>query len=156
MVVTIRDFVAADQPAFQRLNEEWIVRYFALEAKDREVLQSPESKILAAGGRIFLAVAADTAVGCCALLRMAAEGEFEVAKMAVTPGAQGTGLGRRLLQHAIGEARGMRARRLYLESSRVLTPALRLYESVGFRHLAPPRFTAPAYERADVYMEMML
>ena len=32
--VTVREFVAGDEAAFRRLNEEWITRYFKLEQKD--------------------------------------------------------------------------------------------------------------------------
>ena len=70
--------------------------------------------------------------------------------MAVTPSAQGLGLGRVLANAAIGRYRESRGLKLYLESHSSLAPALALYESVGFRHAAPP---APSeYERADVYM----
>jgi putative acetyltransferase len=82
--------------------------------------------------------------------------EFEVAKMAVTTGYQGRGIGRRLLQAAIEEAQRMRARRLYLETNHILEPAIRLYESLGFRRLQPAQVTPSPYDRADVYMELML
>jgi GNAT superfamily N-acetyltransferase len=83
------------------------------------------------------------------------KGEFEVAKMAVTESAQGTGVGRRLLEKVIEEARTAGATRLYLETNRRLTPAIRLYESTGFRHLPPERIVPSAYARADVYMELL-
>jgi putative acetyltransferase len=38
----------------------------------------------------------------------------------------------------------------------LLTPAIRLYESVGFRQLAPEQVTPSPYNRADVYMELLL
>ena len=81
---------------------------------------------------------------------------YEVAKMAVAPEAQGRGAGRRLMTAAITWTREQRARRLYLESNRVLAPALRLYESVGFHHLPPEKVTPSPYARADVFMEMLL
>jgi GNAT superfamily N-acetyltransferase len=149
----IRDFIAGDENAFQRLNEEWILRYFALESKDEEVLGDPRRTILDGGGRIFLAVREGKTVGCCALLAMGA-GEYEVAKMAVTESCQRSGVGRRLLETAIAEARASGATRLYLETNRKLAPAIRLYESLGFRHLAPARILRSAYARADVYMEL--
>ena len=79
-----------------------------------------------------------------------------MAKMAVTTGYQGRGIGRRLLQAAIEEAQHMRARRLYLETNHILEPAIRLYESLGFRRLQPAQVTPSPYDRADVYMELML
>jgi putative acetyltransferase len=94
-------------------------------------------------------------VGCCALMAMG-EGEFEVAKMAVTEAAQGLGIGRRLLEGVIAEARAAGARRLYLETNSKLTPAVRLYESVGFQHVPGERVVPSPYVRANVYMEMAL
>src|SRR5437764_9270790 len=95
--VTIREFLSGDEAAFRRLNEEWIVRYFALEPKDEEALSDPQTSILGCGGRIFFADRQGEVVGCCALLAIG-PGEFEVAKMAVTDGCQGVGIGRRLLE----------------------------------------------------------
>jgi putative acetyltransferase len=149
----VREFLPGDQPAFQRLNEEWICRYFAMESKDEEALADPRRTILEPGGRIFLAVREGQTVGCCALLAMG-PGEYEVAKMAVTESCQGVGIGRILLQRAIGEARASGASRLYLETNRKLAPAIRLYESLGFRHIPPARIVASPYARANVYMEL--
>ena len=134
------------------MNEEWILRYFALEAKDRETLGDPEGKILAVGGRIFMAFSDDHPAGCVALLAMR-PGEFEIGKMAVTTASQGTGLGRKLMMAAIDAALEMGAKRLYLETNHALTPAISLYESVGFRRLPPAE---SPYARADVRMELML
>jgi putative acetyltransferase len=118
-------------------------------------LADPRRFILDKGGRIFMAVQDGKAVGCCALLAMGA-GEFEVAKMGVTESAQGGGVGRRLLHRVIAESRASGATRLYLETNRKLAPAIRLYESLGFRHLTPDRITHSPYARADVFMELVL
>jgi putative acetyltransferase len=153
--VTIREFNPGDEASFRKLNEEWITRYFRLEPKDEAALADPQSTILASGGRIFFADIEDQCVGCCGLLRSGAN-EFEVAKMAVTSSCQGSGIGRKLLHAAIEAARSAGARRLYLETNHILTPAIRLYESVGFKHLPPDRIVPSPYARADVYMEMIL
>jgi GNAT superfamily N-acetyltransferase len=81
-------------------------------------------------------------------------GEYELAKMAVTASAQGTGVGRKLLESVIAEARKAGATRLFLETNRMLTPAIRLYESCGFRHLPPERFVHSEYARSNVQMEL--
>ena len=51
----------------------------------------------------------------------------------------GHGVGRALLNHLIGEARAMGMESLWLEtgSSEAFMPALRLYESAGFRRCGP-------------------
>jgi len=142
MSVTIRDFESGDEAVFRALNEEWIVRYFAMEAKDEATFANPRATILDRGGRIFFAVREGRTVGCCALLAMA-PGEFEVGKMAVTESAQRGGIGRRLLEKAIAEARAAGARRLFLETNRKVEGAIRLYEQLGFRHLLASRATPP-------------
>jgi GNAT superfamily N-acetyltransferase len=153
--IQIREFQPGDEAAFRELNEEWIIRYFRVEAKDESVLADPQETILASGGKIFFAIEDHRQVGCCALVRMGGC-EFEISKMAVTAASQGAGIGRRLLQTAIAAGRAAGARRLYLETNHVLKPAIRLYESLGFKHLPPHRVPASLYARADVFMEMIL
>ena len=153
--IGVRQFEPGDAAAFRRLNEEWITRYFRIEPKEEPILADPQTTILDSGGRIFFATAGERCVGCCALIRMR-DTEFEVAKMAVEPSYQRGGLGRRLLQAAIEEARSAGARRLYLETNHGLTPAIRLYESVGFKHVDANRIVPSPYARADVYMELIL
>src|ERR1700680_3979902 len=153
--IGIRQFQPGDAAAFRRLNEEWIARFFRIEPKEMPILTEPQANILDLGGRIFFATAGERCVGCCALIRIG-DKEFEVAKMAVEPSYQRAGIGRRLLHAAIEEARNAGAQRLYLETNRVLTPAIRLYESMGFKHLDSNRVVPSQYSRADVYMESIL
>jgi putative acetyltransferase len=153
--IVLREFTAGDESHFRRLNEEWIVRHFALEPKDVQSLEDPRGTILDRGGRIFFAVRGGDVVGCCALLATG-PGEFEVAKTAVTESCQGLGIGRSLLRMAIAEARAAGATRLYLETNRKLAPAVRLYESLGFRHIPAERVVPSPYARSNVSMEMDL
>ncbi len=66
--VQYRSFRPGDEASFLRLNEEWIVKYFVLEGKDREVLGDPVKYILSPGGWIIFATIEDQPVGCCALV----------------------------------------------------------------------------------------
>jgi putative acetyltransferase len=155
-VVEIRSLAPDDDPtAFRTLNEEWITRYFTLEAKDREILNDPVNSILLKGGHIFMAYAGAEAVGCVALIPMR-DGVYELSKMAVSPHMRGRGLGRRLLQHALVQARCLGARSLFLGSNTRLKDAVHLYESVGFRHVNPETLPPMPYSRADVFMELPL
>lgn len=144
-----------DASAFRTLNEEWITRYFALEQKDREVLNDPEHSILRKGGHIFLAYAGGEAVGCVALIPMD-DGVYELSKMAVSPQLRGAGIGRKLIEYTIARAKAMGAKSLFLGCSTKLKNAVHLYETVGFRHVAPEKLPPMAYTRADVFMEMEL
>lgn len=151
----LREFKTGDEAAFCELNEAWINKYFQLEEKDKQTLRQPEKYILAQGGHIFMAERAGRAVGCCALIRMA-DGAFELSKMGVAEEERGRGIGRRLLEYAVAEARRCGFKRLYLETNKKLENAIHLYESIGFLHLPPERVTPSPYQRANVFMEMLL
>ena len=135
--------------AFRSLNEAWISKYFTLEAKDREVLNDPQGKIVAKGGLIFMAEQDGAPVGCVALMKMD-DGGYEVAKMTVSESLRGSGLGRLLMQRCIDAGAELGATRLYLETNSTLGPALGLYRAMGFKDLAP---VETPYARADVFME---
>jgi putative acetyltransferase len=147
--------IGQDGSAFRTLNEEWISRYFVLEKKDRETLGDPENTILRKGGRIFMVYADGNAVGCVALIPMG-DGVYELSKMAVSPQMRGQGIGRKLLEHAIAQARELGAKSLFLGSSSLLKNAVHLYEAVGFRHVPSENLPEMHYARADVFMEMPL
>ena len=144
-----------DESAFRILNEEWITRYFVLEQKDHEILHDPQNAILRKGGAIFLARVRGEAVGCAALIPIGG-GVYELSKMAVSPRLRGLGIGRKLLEHTIREAKVLGAKSLFLGSSTKLEDAVHLYESVGFRHVLPEHIPPMPYTRADVFMEMQL
>ena len=147
--VTILDYRPELAPDFERLNREWLEALFRVEDVDAKVLSDPGPYIIEPGGHILFARLGEEIAGTVAL-RHEGGGRFELTKMAVTSSAQGRGLSRIPASAAIGRYRESRGRQLYLESHSSLAPALALYESVGFRHAAPP---APSeYERADVYM----
>ena len=150
-MIRIADYDPRWRADFARLNIDWLERFFVVEDIDRVVLSDPETHILAHGGRVLFAVDADDrAIGTVAL-KHEGDGVYELTKMAVDPGSQGQGIGRLLMDAALGTFRDMAGRELFLESSRKLAPALALYESVGFRHRPAPR-PGSHYVRADVYM----
>jgi GNAT superfamily N-acetyltransferase len=155
--VNIRSFQpgTADAKAFRSLNEEWITSFFTMEARDFEILGDPEGSILKHGGHIYMACLGPEAVGCVALERM--DGDvYELSKMAVTPHLRGQGVGRRLLEYAIEQARALGAKSLFLGSNTKLENAVHLYESVGFEHLPPERIPDVRYARPNVFMEKNL
>jgi putative acetyltransferase len=154
--IEIRELkIGGDGSAFRTLNEEWIERHFTLEAKDRETLNDPENTILRKDGRIYQVHAEGAVVGCVALIPMG-DGVYELSKMAVSPSMRGRGIGRRLLEHTIAEARGLGAKGLFLGSNSILKDAVHLYESLGFSHVPPEKLPEMHYARANVFMEMTL
>jgi putative acetyltransferase len=144
----------ADAAAFRSLNEEWIERYFAIEAQDRRQLDDPIGAYIDTGGAILIAELDGRAVGCVALMPDGA-GAYELSKMAIAPELRGQGAGRTLLSAAIDHARRLGARSLFLGSSRKLANAVHLYQALGFRHVARETLHMP-YARADVFMALVL
>ena len=69
-LVTWRPEYRAD---FERLNREWIERYFVVEAEDRKVFEDPEGQIVRPGGEIFFLVDEEGVQGTCAVIRHDAE-----------------------------------------------------------------------------------
>lgn len=153
MAVTVRPFRPGDEAAFRDINLEWIERLFVAEQKDRDILNNPAKYILDPGGAILFAVEDETPLGVVALMVMG-QGSVELAKMGVSPHAQGKGAGRLLVAAAIEQARAMGMRRVYIETNSKLGPALKLYRDAGFQ---PLRETIPSpYARADVQLELLL
>ena len=90
------------------------------------------------------------AVGCVALIPIG-DGVYELSKMAVSPELRGLGIGRRLLQYAVAQAKQIGARSLFLGSNAKLENAVHLYESIGFRHV-PLRACRPCPIRARMFL----
>jgi putative acetyltransferase len=152
--ITIRLFQPSDANAFRELNEAWISKFFRLEEQDRIQLAQPEN-ILRDGGQIVIALAGEERIACCALI-FVKPGIFEVAKMAVSANYQGHGIGRKLLEYTIVQAKALGAHTLELASNSKLANAVHLYESLGFHHLPPERIEPSPYARANVFMELHL
>jgi len=150
--VQIVDYTPSMQPAFRFLNEEWITKYFRMEESDYKALDHPREYILDKGGHIFMALYKGEPVGACAIIPMD-DGGFELAKMAVSPRAQGLGIGFLIGQACIDKARALGARRVYLESNTALKPAINLYHKLGFRKVAGP---PSPYERCNIQMELVI
>ncbi|WP_036385668.1 GNAT family N-acetyltransferase [Muricauda sp. MAR_2010_75] len=139
---------------FKSLNEEWISKYFKMEEMDHISLNHPKEYILDKGGYIAVALLDEEAVGVCALIPSIRDAyDFELAKMGVSPKAQGKGIGKLLGQHMVEKAKSLGAKKIYLESNRVLQPALNLYQKLGFREIVG---ASSPYERSDIQMELLL
>jgi putative acetyltransferase len=136
---------------FERLNRDWIETYFAVEPSDLAVFRDPEGVIVRPGGEIFFVVDEDGVRGTCALLPHG-PGVLELAKMAVSPAAQGKGYGELLVRAAIAYARERGVGKLMLVSNTRLEPAIRLYRKCGFREV--PMGPGVEYARADIQMEL--
>ncbi|PXV68995.1 acetyltransferase (GNAT) family protein [Dysgonomonas alginatilytica] len=134
---------------FVRLNKEWITTYFRLEESDLHTLNHVEEYILDNGGQVFIALVDNRAVGCCALIAHRETQTFEMAKMAVSPQAQGLGLGRKLGEALISYAKEKGIKQLFLEGNTLLEPSMILYRKLGFKKVP---VSNSAYQRCNIMM----
>ena len=151
--VQIVDYTNQYQAAFKALNEEWISTYFKMEAADYKALDHPKEYILDKGGAIFVALYEGEPLGVCALIKMDDGRSYELAKMAVSPKAQGKSIGYLLGRAVLEKAKSLGAERVYLESNTVLKPAINLYYKLGFEKITGQ---PSPYERCNIQMELKL
>jgi DNA-binding MarR family transcriptional regulator/N-acetylglutamate synthase-like GNAT family acetyltransferase len=152
--VQIVDFEPQYLEAFKSLNVEWISTYFEMEEADYKALDNPQEYILDKGGKIFVALYRNEPVGVCALIKMKNPTyDFEMAKMAVSPKAQGKNIGFLLGQAIVNTAREQGASKIYLESNTILKPAINLYNKLGFQKVFG---LATPYKRCNIQMELVI
>jgi len=103
-------------------------------------------------GRLLVALVDGKAVGCVALRKLE-QGICEMKRLYVCPAHRGRGLGRRLAQAILEEARGIGYQRMRLDSLLSLNEATALYRSLGFVEI--PAYTHNPLPEA-LFMELVL
>jgi GNAT superfamily N-acetyltransferase len=147
----ILNYLPAHQPWFEKLNRNWIEKYFWMEPLDFEILQKPDVHILDKGGFIFMAELDHEIAGTVAL-KFVVPGVFEFTKMAVDEKFQGKQIGKHLALAAIEKAKALKAEKIILYSNTKLIPAISLYSKLGFIEVP---LDGP-YKRSDIKMELIL
>lgn len=89
-----------------------------------------------------------TIIGTAGVRRLE-PGVAELKRMWIQPAYQGLGLGRRLMDRCLDEARGLGARRLRLDTQQRMAAAIRLYRRYGFAEIADYN----GNPRAEIWME---
>jgi ribosomal protein S18 acetylase RimI-like enzyme len=144
--VPIRIAGAADAESVQALLQEYAdtlgvdLGYQGFDAEVADPLGFYEIVLLAGHG------------GCVALRRIDGE-TCEMKRLYVRSAARGGGLGRRLAEAVIAQARERGYRRMRLDTLPSMAAARALYESLGFREIEPYR---PSPIAGTSYLELEL
>lgn len=137
--MTVREMTRADVEAVCRIEREC----FSMPWSAADFLEMIEADY----AHYYVAQEAGQIVGCCGIRNLAGEGE--ITNVAVAPGARRQGIGRKMMEHLLQEASVHQIGACTLEVRISNIPAIRLYESLGFRgEGVRPRFYEKPQEDA--------
>src|SRR3984957_7075366 len=128
-----------------------IDRYFDQKEFDAELASLP-GKYTPPDGQLFLACCDDEPAGCVALRRIDAQA-CEMKRMFLYPQFQGRGIGRRLGEAVIRDARAAGYATMRLDTSWRQREAQALYSKLGFQRIDPYYDAPPAIIEWLVFFE---
>lgn len=148
--INILEYEPGLQPAFEKLNRDWISKYFTMEPVDEEVVTNPEAHIMKDGGAILFASFKGQVVGTVALKKEGNE-LFELCKMAVDENFRGHHAGLILGEAALQKAKSLGAKQVILYSETTFNNgiAINLYHRLGFKEV---ELEKGGYERCNIKM----
>ena len=147
----IKAFEDKYHPQFREISLDWLQSSGLYEKADDDLLDNPQ-KYLEHGSFIFLAHYNDEIVGTVTLSPLE-NNTFEIMKLGVIDRYKGLGIGAKLMQLCIDICQNKEVKLITLDTSSKLKKAIKLYEKLGFEHVA---ITDSYYESADVKMELKL
>jgi len=149
--VEIVSYQPEHQPWFEKLNRNWIEKYFWMEPIDIAVLQHPDEHIIQHGGTIFMGTYNKEIAGTAAV-KFVEPGTYEFTKMAVDDKFQGKKIGKAIAETAIQWSKKVGAKRIILYSNTKLETAIAMYRKLGFKEVP----LDGVYKRSDIKMELKL
>ena len=123
MHVVIRELTAADAPAVSKIEEET----FSMPWSVQDFLEMVEADY----AYYYVAEAEGEIAGCCGIRNIVGEGE--ITNVVVAQKYRGQGIGRALMEYMLREAPSHGIGDCTLEVRVSNTPAIKLYESLGFK-----------------------
>ena len=118
---------------------------------DRE-LEGLPGKYRPPTGQLLLARVGENVAGCVAVCMLSRE-ICEMKRLYVRPSHRGKGVGRRLAESAVANAREIGYQRMRLDTVPSMTAALSLYRSLGFEETDPYRHNPVP---GAVFLELVL
>jgi len=154
-IINYEDRFALD---FKSISLDWFEsnffkEHFSVEDIDRMVISNPSKYIIEKGGHIFFARLGEKIVGTAALIN-SEDSSFELSKVGVLQVYRGLKISDDLIKSAIIYSKVQGKKTLWLESIRILKPALAVFKKYGFKEV--PLNPESHYARADIKMELIL
>jgi ribosomal protein S18 acetylase RimI-like enzyme len=106
-------------------------------------------------GCLLIALSENRACGCVALGRLT-KNIGEIRTLFVQPAFRSTGVGKRLAEASINEARKFRYSYVRLDTLAFMKSALNLYHSLGFYDIEPYRDISASLKRYVCFLELKL
>lgn len=131
---------------------DWLGADICFTTLDRELAELP-GEYAPPDGRLFLASTQDQGIVGCIALRRLDNTTGELKRLYVRPNGRGHGMGRKLTETVITQARLIGYHSIRLDTLPTLREAIHLYESFGFRQIEPPH-DAPFV--GEVYYQLTL
>jgi N-acetylglutamate synthase-like GNAT family acetyltransferase len=137
---------------FTELNKAWLEKYFEVEPIDEKMLANPRQYFIDKGGFIFFALYNNEVAGTFALLKLS-DHVVELSKMAVYEKFQGKGVGNKMIEFCLQEAKRIHLEKVILYSNTLLGNAIHLYKKYGFAEVKDFKCD---YRRCNIKMELVI
>jgi GNAT superfamily N-acetyltransferase len=149
--IEIVEYLPEHCDRFKEINVQWITRLYVMEEEDIKTVEDPESYVLKAGGKIYIALCNGYPVGTCAYLNLG-DGVYEMIKMAVDENYRGLKIGKKIGEVSVRKIKELGAKKIILFSNRSgSAAAIELYRKLGFSEVP---LGSSEFIRADIRMEI--